>query len=233
MTFQYHQNFKDGLFGKYQQTLARIPSDSSILEVGCHTGYFSRVLIDQGHEVLGLEIDPDAAAKAREAGVNVICGNIEDPSVLAAIGQTFDVILLMDVLEHLRKPSDILQSIRSMLTPKGSLIVTGPNIAFWLIRYSLFFGKWQYEDTGILDRTHLRFYNRQGWIDLLETSGFRVMAWEPAYGALPFQHKMTLIGIPARAVARARTFALRTMPGLFSESYLFHAVPTGSLPDST
>lgn len=45
MAFQYHQNFQDGLFGKYQQALARIPSDSSILEVGCHTGYFSRVLI--------------------------------------------------------------------------------------------------------------------------------------------------------------------------------------------
>lgn len=163
MSTIHHRSFPKGLDGKYAKVDHRLPPGCSVLEIGCHTGYFSRVLMERGYQVLGIEIDDEAARVAKHAGVPVICGNVEDSSSILPINKTFDVILLMDVIEHLRNPLDVLKGLKSALDTHGRLIITGPNVAYWAVRKDLLLGRWNYVDAGILDRSYLRFYTASTW----------------------------------------------------------------------
>ena len=84
--------------------LAIIAPGSRVLETGCTNGRFSRVPIEHGCTVVGVEIDPRVAAEAADVCASVIVGNLEDATVQAHIPRDFDVILFGDVLEHLARP---------------------------------------------------------------------------------------------------------------------------------
>jgi 2-polyprenyl-3-methyl-5-hydroxy-6-metoxy-1,4-benzoquinol methylase len=85
-----------------------------------------------------------------------------------------DAVLCLDVLEHLRDPKKLLVRLHESLNPTGFLITSIPNVANFRVAIPLLFGKWDYRDSGILDRTHLRFFTRRTAVELLESSGFRV-----------------------------------------------------------
>src|SRR5262245_46645136 len=86
-----------------------------VLEIGCHTGYFSRVLRTHGCQVVGVEINAEAAGRAITDGFDVRVGSVEDPSLLADLPRDFDALLLMDVLEHLVDPWTALRRLRENL----------------------------------------------------------------------------------------------------------------------
>lgn len=225
MTLVYHRTFEGEISGKYAKVAARLPPKSSILEVGCHTGYFSRVLIELGHKVLGIERDEEAALTARRQGVPVLLGDIEDPAILSRIPDTFDVVLLMDVLEHLREPAVVLARLKTLLNPQGRLIVTGPNVAYWAVRKDLLLGRWNYTEAGILDRTHLHFYTAVGWRSLIEGAGYRIVTLEPAEGMIPWEHIINKIPFFGRMTPHLKEWALRWMPELFAIVFLVEARP--------
>lgn len=104
MSLSYHINFEKGLFGKYKKVAEKLPPKSSIFDIGCHTGTFDKILIQLGHQVTGLDKNEEAVEIARKNGLDVILGDIEDYKVLSLIKKQFDVILLMDILEHLLSP---------------------------------------------------------------------------------------------------------------------------------
>jgi 2-polyprenyl-3-methyl-5-hydroxy-6-metoxy-1,4-benzoquinol methylase len=140
MALTYHRSLENGLSGKYAVVAGRLPVGASILEVGCHTGYFSKALMQRGHKVLGVEYDEEAAGRhGRRCGC--LQGNIEDDAFCASITRQFDVIVVMDVLEHLREPRTALQRLQRLLEPDGRLIVTGPNVAYWAMRKDLLLGR--------------------------------------------------------------------------------------------
>ena len=85
----------------------------------------------------------------------------------------FDVVLLLDVLEHLRDPERILRRARRALTG-GRVIVSLPNVANVTVRLTLLFGRFEYTERGILDRTHLRFFTRRSALRMLRDAGFTV-----------------------------------------------------------
>ena len=85
-----------------------------------------------------------------------------------------DAVLCLDVLEHLRDPKKLLIRLHASLNSTGFLITSIPNVANYRVAIPLLFGKWVYRDSGILDRTHLRFFTRTTAVELLESSGFRI-----------------------------------------------------------
>ena len=89
-------------------------------------------------------------------------------------GKTFDKVLLMDVLEHLRVPEKLLWGCRSLLKPNGHLIVTVPNVANITVRLMLLFGRFHYTERGILDKTHVRFFTRKTARKMLKEHGYRI-----------------------------------------------------------
>ena len=156
--------------------IAWVPRGARVLELGCASGYISRRLIeDRGAEVVGVEVDPMAAAEARKVGVRVLEGSLTDPAFRASLRGDFDVVMATDVLEHLPDPAPVLASFREWLSPTGKAIVAVPNVATWRIRAQLFFrGDFEYQDEGILDRTHLHFFTWETLHELVEEQGWTI-----------------------------------------------------------
>ncbi len=220
----YRRDFGSGLAGKYGKVVSCLPPNSSILEVGCHAGDFSIELIKMGHEVIAIEKDPMAAGEARRKGITVIQGDIEEKSTIENLSKEFEVILFMDILEHLRDPNIVLRRARSLLNRNGRMIVTGPNIAYWGVRKNLFLGRWNYADAGILDKTHLHFYTKQGWRSLLEEEGYEITLLEPAEGMVPFETVLKKhCRLSMGGIEKLRVYACRIAPSLFTVVYLILA----------
>ncbi len=144
-----------------------------ILDVGCSTGSFGALLRRQrpDAEVWGVEPNEEAAAKAGERLTGVVCGRFPE----AVEGQDFDCIVFNDVLEHMPDPWTALNEATSLLAPGGCVVASLPNVRNARVILNLAVrGRWTYEKTGILDRTHLRFFTRRSAIALFEESGYHV-----------------------------------------------------------
>jgi 2-polyprenyl-3-methyl-5-hydroxy-6-metoxy-1,4-benzoquinol methylase len=148
---------------------------SRVLEVGCATGFMAEHLARElGCRVTGVEQDPDAARVAAGRCERLVVGDIEQPEVIAQCAGEYDVIVFADVLEHLRDPESVLRTLARFLAPDGRILASIPNVAHWSIRWRLLVGRWEYEDRGILDRTHLRFFTRRSALALFGRAGLAV-----------------------------------------------------------
>jgi 2-polyprenyl-3-methyl-5-hydroxy-6-metoxy-1,4-benzoquinol methylase len=221
----YHRDFDAGVTGKYLLVANRLRPRSEVLEIGCHTGAFSRYLMAQGHSVVGLDYDESAVGVARDAGVDARCLDITEPRAMSALDGRFDAILLMDVLEHLPKPEGVLSRIRTLLKPQAQVLITGPNVAYWRMRLSLLMGRWRYEETGIMDRTHLRFYTAETWAGLVRQAGYEIVDLTPAESMIPLEGRMPRIWFVQRATAYLRKIATAIFPNAFTIVFLIQARP--------
>lgn len=218
-------NFEKGLFGKYKKVAEKLLLKSLILEVGCGTGVFGNILTELGHKVIGIDKDQEAVKIARQNGMNVILGNIEDYKILSYFKIRFDVILLMDVLEHLLNPVDVLKRLGSILKIDGRIIVTGPNVGYWAVRKELLFGRWNYTEGGIFDKTHLHFYTASSWKKLIEESGYKIIAFEAAEGLIPFEHIFANIPVLNLFIRYISKLATKLRPELFTSAFIIEAIP--------
>lgn len=150
--------------------------EKSILDVGCGFATTSERLRRVGNRVTGIESSGVAASTAAGRLDEVIESDLRDlETVSKRIGsRRFDVIVFADVLEHLDWPLPVLKSYLQFLAPGGSVIVSLPNIGLWSTRLSLLAGRFEYADTGVLDRTHLRFFTRKTAVRLIEEAGLTI-----------------------------------------------------------
>lgn len=162
--------------------LEMVPESSRILEIGCATGHLAEFLINvKKCTVTGVESDPDQAAVARQRGLEMITGHVDDSAVQAeldsrlAAGRHFDVVFMSQVIEHIAEPEAVLLKIRDWLAEDGILIISTCNIAHWKCRFRLLLGKWEYEDYGVFDRGHLRFFTMQSFAVMLDKCGYKVV----------------------------------------------------------
>jgi 2-polyprenyl-3-methyl-5-hydroxy-6-metoxy-1,4-benzoquinol methylase len=133
-----------------------------VLELGPASGYMSEILGKRGCAVVGIELDAEMAAQAEQFCERVVVGNLDTLDFAAELGEDrFDVIVAADVLEHLRDPLKLLQDLRAFLNPGGFFVVSLPNIAHASVRLALLEGRFDYQDLGLLDRTHLRFFTHE------------------------------------------------------------------------
>ena len=149
-----------------------------VLDVGCGTGGTAAPLRAKGvKEIIGIEIEKQAAAQAETRFDSVIVGDVEDVSASLPEGY-FDLILYADILEHLTEPWRILASHRRLLQPQGYILLSVPNVRHWRLLYDLVVrGRWVYQDIGgTLDRGHLRFFTRNELLTMVKEAGFQPLA---------------------------------------------------------
>lgn len=129
-----------------------------VLDVGCGFATTSAHLQKLGNDVTGIESSELACDVAATRLARVIRADLlnADPG-----NEQFDVIIFADVLEHLPWPVGVLRRYLRWLAPGGSVIISLPNVGLWSVRLSHLLGRWEYEETGVLDRTHLRFFTRR------------------------------------------------------------------------
>lgn len=150
------------------------PSARRILDIGCAAGMLGYQLKqNSGAEVWGVECEPRAAAQAEKRLDRVLTGAVEEMLELLPASY-FDTVVIADVLEHLVNPWHVLEKLKEKLSPHGEIIVSIPNVRHWSVIKNLLEGKWSYEDAGILDRTHLRFFTRSECIRLFASSGYEI-----------------------------------------------------------
>ncbi len=175
-------NFSQEPTGTHRLLLDEIKPGSRVLDVGSASGYMGEYIIrEKNGTVWGIEPFEPAAAEARTRGyAEIIVSSVEEALTHEKLSQTtFDYIVVGDVLEHLLHPENVLVALQKFLAPGGKLLVSIPNVGHYSVRWSLFIGRWDMQDSGILDRTHLHFYTRKTALALLTSAGWEVESVRP------------------------------------------------------
>jgi len=165
--------------GDRPDMLAYVPSNANtILDVGCGQGKFAVQLLNSSREVWGIEPNCEAAQIASAKLYKVFDRNIED--CLDEIPDNyFDAIFFNDVLEHMVDPWNILKIIRAKLSPHGQIIASVPNFRYVTNLYNILIKKdWVYEDAGILDATHIRFFTKKSIERLFLQNNYQIIKME-------------------------------------------------------
>jgi 2-polyprenyl-3-methyl-5-hydroxy-6-metoxy-1,4-benzoquinol methylase len=171
-----------------RQSLDLIPEKSSVLEIGCATGFMGDYLIKQKKcRVVGVELGKEEAAAAKKVLHDVIEGDIEQAETIKKINGAYDVVYASALLEHLKDPWVALRTWKKFLKKNGTLIVTTSNIAHWSQRIKMIRGDFTYQKYGLLDNTHLRFFTTHTFPKLVEESGYdiEIFSIDPVGGGLP------------------------------------------------
>lgn len=152
-----------------------IEDGKKLLDVGCGTGRLAEKLrIKKNCFVVGIEKDRTKVEIARRRCDGIIIADVETLKEIPFSARYFDVIIFVDILEHLKEPGTILDKFKEYLKDDGYILVSVPNVANWTIRLKLLFGRWNYKELGLLDKTHLRFFTFQTAKRMLENSGYTI-----------------------------------------------------------
>jgi SAM-dependent methyltransferase len=181
-------NYKDkskSYFSNIRHDLLALLDESDknlkVMEIGAAYGETLYYLKNKGiaSEVVGIDIFEDKKNKDNYKNIDrFIFGNIENID-FPEYYNYFDLILLPDVLEHLIEPKNVLSKVHRYLKDDGLIIVSMPNIRHYSALKKIFInGDFGYEESGIFDTTHLRFYCRKNIKELLESSGFKTIIEE-------------------------------------------------------
>lgn len=158
--------------------LALMPSSTRrVVEVGCMHGALANAFreVNPGVHYTGIDIDPDYALIAGESCNLALAGDIETFDA-AAFNRLFpsDCWVFGDCLEHLRDPWRVLRQIREQIDADGCLVACIPNAQHWSVQMRLATGLFRYEDSGLLDRTHVRWFTRITMIELFQQEGWQI-----------------------------------------------------------
>jgi 2-polyprenyl-3-methyl-5-hydroxy-6-metoxy-1,4-benzoquinol methylase len=165
--YQYFENVNWGLLRLWGGR-----TNLDVLDVGCGFATTAQHIEKLGNRVTGIESSAEAEAVARTRVSEVIHGDLQDHPLA---GRRFDVIIFADVLEHLPWPAGILRSYLDLLKDGGSVIISLPNVGLWSVRLDLLLGRFRYDETGVLDRTHLRFFTRRSAREMIESAGLEII----------------------------------------------------------
>jgi 2-polyprenyl-3-methyl-5-hydroxy-6-metoxy-1,4-benzoquinol methylase len=206
-----------------ESVLRQIPEGTrSLLDVGCGGGVFGEAVkrAIPGCSVTGLTYSDAEAAECRKRLDRVEVADLDtfDPS---GLGQ-FDCIVCSHVLEHLRQPDVVLVRLRGCLSQNGSVVVALPNVLFWKQRLEFLRGRFRYTEGGLMDDTHLRFFDWASTAALVTEAGFDITR-RHADGNVPLS---SLLG---RTVGgAANRLGLSWFPGFFGFQFVLLVRPRTS-----
>ncbi len=209
-----------------------VPKDAlKILDVGCGEGILGRRLLAKGaREVIGIELTPDVCERAKNNLTGVLCGNVEKIDLSFDEGY-FDCMIFADILEHLIDPLSMLKKLRNNLSGSGVVVASIPNVRYYGILSMLAQGRWKYEDFGILDRTHVRFFTKIEIDTLFRDAGYEITGMteniDPVYKRLsdPYSGEITFGRVTLRGLSPEE------IRDLFVVQYIIRAQKSGHESD--
>jgi 2-polyprenyl-3-methyl-5-hydroxy-6-metoxy-1,4-benzoquinol methylase len=154
--------------------IGRVGARSRVLDVGIGDGTVGRALREMDCRVFGIENDKELADVSRDDYEELVVGDVESLDLAELFDEKFDVILLLDVLEHLRAPGVVLERMRDLLAENGYVVISLPNVAHAAVKLQLIGGAFSYTDEGLLDSTHLRFFDFENVQALLAEAHFEM-----------------------------------------------------------
>lgn len=189
-----------------------------ILEIASGAGFLGEMLKGDNIQVAGIDLFPPQNEHYQE----FFCEDIENFDWGKLGGGRFDMVCLMDILEHLREPEKLLLKLRGNPVIENALFVMSvPNVAFFSIRIGLLFGRFNYADRGILDIDHKRLFTYGSFRTVLEECGFKIKSTI----AVPPPFKLIKDSFASDVMTSAFNLLNKFLPGLFSFQIMKTAVP--------
>ena len=167
--YEYYEEINQGI-KRY------IPKNKTVLDVGGGFGALGEEFEKKGNKVCNLDSSPLAIEESKKRVSESFVADITNFEEISEklSSRKFDVIVFADVLEHVYDPFSVLEVYSKFLSENGKIIISVPNIATWLMRLKLFFGNFNYSDTGTLDRTHIRFFTKKSISRLVKKAGYEI-----------------------------------------------------------
>ncbi len=172
--------------GRIVSLLAGRPP-SRVLDVGCDDGRLGERIGALGHTVTGVDVVEHPGVRDRLH--RFVLADL-DEGLPDEVGGGYDVVLAADIVEHVREPQRLLEALAARLAPGGSILVSVPNFGHWYPRLKVALGRFDYDQRGILDRGHVRFFTRAGFERLAARAGLAV-------------HRLGAVGVPLEVAAPA------------------------------
>ena len=191
----------------------------TVLDLGCGPGHLASIFRKYGHTVTGVDLtEADGITDRVDAFVEADL----DLGVPSTINGSYDSVVLADVIEHVREPLQLLVDSRKLLNPGGSILASVPNFGHWYPRTRTMIGRFDYDQRGILDSTHLRFFTIRSFRRLVERSGLEVARID--YTGVPIEQadSVPTIGKVGRL---ASELARRFRPQLFAYQIVAELTP--------
>ena len=192
---------------KYHQIASFVDEKSYVLDVGCGEGQLGRVLSLKGCLVDGLDINVDRLNDRRKYYQNIFLMDIRS---FEKKNSGYNYVVFSDMLEHVENPGEILNSSLKLLSANGKVIISLPNVGYFLNRLGLLFGNWNYTEEGILDNTHVRFFTLATAKKFIQLSGYHIRNIEAEVPVINAFWKRTVF-----------TLLSRLWPSLFAIGWVF------------
>lgn len=192
-----------------------------VLDVGTASGALGKNCTGLDLEITGLEPVASWAEEARQFYQEILITSLENaPDTFL---RDHDVIVCADILEHLPDPDVQLRRLIKLQKPKAEFLISVPNVANIWVRINLLFGKFDYTDKGILDRTHLRFFTKKSFAAFLNDAGLKPL--ETKYSPIPVNlvnsfFDRTPLG---RSLFRLLNWVTRILPTLLAYQFIVRA----------
>jgi 2-polyprenyl-3-methyl-5-hydroxy-6-metoxy-1,4-benzoquinol methylase len=152
-----------------------VGSDKRVLDVSTYTEQMAKVLGKRGCKVTRIEVDPETTRQVEEYCETIIIGDVESLDLGNELDEeSFDVIVLGDVLEHLKDPLQTLRRLKPFLRAVGYVVASVRNIAHGSVRLALIEGEFHHPSLGLVDELHLRFFTRESVEQLCKDAGFLI-----------------------------------------------------------
>ncbi|MCP4895820.1 MAG: class I SAM-dependent methyltransferase [bacterium] len=158
-----------------------------VLEIGCGGGATGQMLTERrGVRVTGVELNPAAAERASRSLERVIIGDVAQVELPVS---AFDLVLALELVEHLPDCESVLRKLARTVRPGGKMVLSIPNVGHYSVVRDLLAGRWDYLPVGLLCYTHFRFFCRTTLEDWLGRCGFDDFEIQPQNTELPEEIK--------------------------------------------
>ena len=187
-------SFHKSYIGHRNDILKLVPQRTEkVLDIGCSIGTLGQdIKIKTNAEVIGIELDTKMAEIAKKKIDRAIIGDIENIKLNDYfVHSYFDCIIFADILEHLINPDIVLHRIVPLLSDKGVLIISIPNVRHYSTIANLVVkGYWPYRERGIHDKNHIRFFTLRNIVEIICKSGLEIITIKRNYRIIETPHKI-------------------------------------------
>jgi len=211
-----HYPLKRSKGSSHDYVMQMVGANREVLDLGCGEGLLATELKKNGNRITGVDELPQAAnAGALENYYSADLDSGIGPVLRALKGKRFDNVLLLDVLEHLRRADKVLEDCHQAVRPDGQVIISVPNVANITVRLALLFGRFNYTERGILDKTHVHLFTRKTARQLVESAGFKVIGEKATVMPVEIVLGLSAENWPMKMITPILLLLTRMFPGLF------------------